>query len=253
MQDNYSFELIQTGKRIDGRTFEEFRKIEIETGIIKTAEGSARVRFGETEVIVGVKLNVGTPFADTPNEGTLMVNAEFSPIASPDFEAGPPSEDAVELARVVDRGIRESHTIDLEKLVITMGEKVWTVFVDVHIINHAGNLMDAAALAAIAALHNTKVPKINENVIVRDEFSGNLPVKFKPIMVTVCKIGNNFVLDPVLDEEKAVDTKLSVAVRDDDNICALQKQGNEGLQFSDLEKIIDIAMEKSKEIRKLVK
>ncbi len=253
MQENYALELIQNGKRIDGRKFDEFRKIEIETGIIKNAEGSARVKFGNTEVIAGVKLNLGTPFADTPNEGTLMVNAEFSPIASPDFEAGPPSEDAVELARVVDRGIRESHTIDLEKLVITAGEKVWTIFVDIHIINHAGNLLDAAALAAVAALHNAQVPKLDGDQVVRGEFSGKLPIEFKPITVTVCKIGKIFILDTLLEEEKVLDSRLVVAVRDDDKICALQKQGTKEILYSELEKFIDTAVAKSKELRNLVK
>ncbi len=253
MQENYALELIQNGKRIDGRKFDEFRKIEIETGIIKNAEGSARVKLGDTEIIVGVKLNTGTPFADTPNEGTLMVNTEFSPIASPDFEAGPPSEDAVELSRVVDRGIREAHTIDLEKLVITAGEKVWTVFVDIHIINHAGNLLDAAALAAVAALHSAQIPKLDGDKVLRGEFSGKLPVEFKPITVTVCKIGKDFILDPLLEEEKVLDSKLSVAVRDDGRICALQKQGTKEILYGELEKFIDTAVAKSKELRNSVK
>ncbi len=252
MQENYALELIQTGKRIDERKFDEFRKIEIQTGVIKTAEGSARVKFGNTEVLAGVKFNVGTPFADTPNEGTLMVNSEFSPLASPDFEAGPPSENAVELSRVVDRGIRESHAIDLEKLVITSGEKVWTVFVDIHIINHAGNLLDAAALAAVSALHNAQIPKYENEQVVRGEYVSKLPMKFKPMTVTVCKIGKDIILDPLLEEEGALDSKLSIAVRDDDKICAFQKQGVKGIPFNELEKFVDIAIEKSKELRKLI-
>ena len=73
--------------------------------MIEKAEGSARVLLGKTEVLVGVKVETGEPFPDTPNEGVLTVNAELVPIASPNFEAGPPNEDSIELARVVDRGI----------------------------------------------------------------------------------------------------------------------------------------------------
>jgi len=249
MQENYALELIQNGKRIDERKFEEFREISVETGVVSTAEGSARVKLGETEVLAGVKLNIGTPFGDTPEEGTLMVNAEFTPLASPDFEAGPPSEDAVELARVVDRGIRESDTIDLKKLAITPGEKVWVVFIDIHIINNGGNILDAAALAAIAALHNAKIPKIEEDKVVRGEFSGNLPVLYKPINISVCKIGNEFILDPTIEEENVLDARLSISVRDDDKICALQKQGRKELLFNDVEKMLDLAIAKTKEIR----
>jgi exosome complex component RRP42 len=253
MEGQYALELIMKGKRIDERNFEDFREIKIEKNIISKAEGSARVKMGETEVIVGVKLNTGEPFSDTPEEGVLIVNTEFTPLASPDFESGPPGEDAVELARIVDRGIRESKCIEVKKLCIVPEEKVWLVFVDIHIINDQGNLLDAAALAAIVALVNTKIPKIKDEEIVRGEYEKDLPVVFKPINIVVGKVGNNFLVDPNFEEEKILDAKLSVSVRDDEKICALQKQGKNEVSMEDLEKMVDIAMKKSKEIRKLVK
>jgi len=252
MEGQYALELIMKGKRMGERNFEDFRKIEIEKSVIKNAEGSARVKIGETEVIAGVKLNIGEPFSDTPEEGVLIVNAEFTPMASPDFESGPPGENAVELARVVDRGIRESKCIEMEKLCITPKEKVWMVFIDIHIINDQGNLLDAAALASIAALLSTKIPKIKDEEIVRNDYEKDLPVVFKPINTSVGKVGNNYLIDPNFEEEKILDCKLSISVRDDEKICALQKQGTKELDFEDLEKMTDIAMKKSKEIRKLV-
>ena len=253
MIGNYALELIQKDKRIDERKFDDFRKIEIKQGIIKNAEGSAQVKLGNTEVMVGVKMNTGNPFSDMPNEGTLMVGAELTPLASPDFESGPPGEDAVELARVVDRGLRVSKCIDLKKLCIEEGEKVWCVFVDIHIINHQGNLLDAAALGAIAALLDAKIPKIEKDEIKRGDYEGPLPVNFKPVNVTVCKVGDKFLIDPALEEEGIIDTKLSISARDDDKICSLQKQGSKELDVKDLEKMIDMAMKKSKEIRKMLK
>ena len=65
--------------------------------------------------LCGVKVGTGEPFEDTPNDGVLTVNAELVPVASPNFEPGPPNEDSIELARVVDRGISESHAIDNDK------------------------------------------------------------------------------------------------------------------------------------------
>ncbi|MEM7826258.1 MAG: RNA-binding protein, partial [Candidatus Aenigmatarchaeota archaeon] len=62
MNGEYALDLIERGKRIDGRDFLEFRKIEIEKNLIKNAEGSARVKFGETEVIASVKFDVDEPF-----------------------------------------------------------------------------------------------------------------------------------------------------------------------------------------------
>mgnify|MGYP001107988870 CR=1 FL=1 len=252
--EEYALELIEKGKRTDGRKFDEFRPIEIKENVIeKAAEGSAQVKLGETEVIAGVKLNIGEPFADTPEEGILVVNAEFTPLAAPEFESGPPGEDAIELARIVDRGIRESKCIELEKLCITPEEKVWAVFVDIHIINHQGNLLDCAALASLVALLNTKMPKLEDDKIIRGKFEKKLPVVFKPINVTVGKVDNKFLLDPNLEEESILEAKLSVATREDAKICAMQKQGTKELDISDVEKMIELVLTKSKEIRKLVK
>ncbi|MEM5867136.1 MAG: RNA-binding protein, partial [Candidatus Aenigmatarchaeota archaeon] len=144
--EEYVLEMLEKGVRIDGRKFEEFRKIEVQQNIVKNAEGSALVKLGETQVMVGVKLELGEPFEDAADEGILIVNAEFSPLASPDFEAGPPGEDAIELARVVDRGIRSSECIDLKSLCLEPGKIVWCVYLDIHILNHKGNLLDASAL-----------------------------------------------------------------------------------------------------------
>lgn len=251
--EGYALELIQKGKRIDGRKFDEFRPIEIKENAIERAEGSAQVKIGETEVIVGVKLNLGEPFSDTPEQGILIVNAEFNPLASPDFEPGPPGEDAIELARIVDRGIRESECIELNKLCIKPGEKVWAVFVDIDIINHQGNLIDCAALAALTALTNAKMPKLEDEKIIREKTENKLPVVFKPITLTVGKVGNTLLLDPTLEEESVLEAKFSVATREDGKICAMQKQGKKELTASEIEKIIDLAVEKSKEMRKLIK
>lgn len=252
MNEEYTLELIEKGKRVDGRSFDELRKIEIVPNVVKNAEGSASVKFGETEVIAGVKLDLGEPFEDTPNDGVLVVNAEFSPLASPDFESGPPGEDAIELARIVDRGIRSSGCVKLEELCIEPGKKVWCVFIDIQIINHKGNLLDASALASLVALLNTKVPKIEGEKILREKFERRLPVQFKPINVSVCKVKDKFFVDPVLEEEDIAEARLSVCVRDDDRICAVQKQGNCELEIGEMERMIEIAVEKSREIRKMV-
>lgn len=252
--ETYALELIRNEKRIDRRGLTQFRDIEIKENIIENAEGSAYVRLGNTQVIAGIKMGVGTPFPDTPNEGILSVSAEFTPLASPEFESGPPGENAIELARIVDRGIRESKSIDMEKLVIAPGEKVLSVFIDIYIIDNQGNLLDAAALAALSALLNTRIPKLDaEGKIIRGEHEGKLPVVHKPITISVCKVGDKLFLDPAKEEESILDAKFSIAVMEDEKICAMQKQGSKGIEFDVLEKMVDMAIEKSRELRKLVK
>lgn len=253
MQEKYALELINKGMRVDGRKLLDFREIELKTNVINKAEGSAYVKMGETQVIVGVKMNIGTPFADSMGEGVLMCGAEFTPMSSPDFESGPPSPEAIELARVVDRGIRESHCLEVGKLAINE-QKVWIVNVDIHIINHDGNLMDAAALGAIAALRTAKVPRVDleKMQVVRNDYVSDLPVVHTPINVSVCKVGDNTILDPTKLEEGSIDSRISISVREDDKICALQKQGSKGIMIDEIPGMMELAMEKSRELRKLL-
>jgi exosome complex component RRP42 len=77
-------------------------------------------------------------------------------------------------------------------------------------------------------------------------------VVWKPVQVTVCKLGDKFLLDPCLEEEQVIDTKLSVCVRDDDTICSLQKQGMGFFKPSEVEDAVGLAIKKCKELRKLV-
>lgn len=248
----YALKLLEKNERLDGRKLDEFREIKVIPGFIERAEGSARVTFGKTDVIVGIKMEIETPFPDIPDEGTLKTNAEFAPIAHEEFIPGPPSEDATELARVVDRGIRESNCIELNKLCLTEGEKVWGIYIDIHIINHDGNLIDASSLASIIALLNTKIPKYEDNKIIRTEFIGKLPVVHKPLIVTVGKVMDKYIIDPIKDEEDILDSWLSIGVREDNIISAMQKGGKEGLFFKNIDDMISLALKKSKELRKYV-
>ncbi len=249
---NHIIGLLNAGTRLDGRKLTEYRQpIQVEYGIIKTAEGSARVKIGETEVMVGIKLEVGKPYPDTPEEGTIIVGAELLPMSNPDFELGPPGIQAIELARVVDRGIRESKALDFKKLCITKGEKIWMVVIDICPINDAGNLFDASSLAAIAALKDAKYPEFNgEKVEYKKKTDKKLELEKTPIAVTVIKIGGKFIVDPDTEEEKAVDARLTVSSIEDGTLCAMQKGGDEPLTMEDIDKMLDIGIEKAKELRK---
>ena len=79
-------DLVANGKRIDDRTIDSYRPLQIQVGLIEKANGSAQVSLGKSKVLVGVKVETGTPFPDTPDEGVLTVNAELGPLASPLFE-----------------------------------------------------------------------------------------------------------------------------------------------------------------------
>lgn len=246
--------MIKEGRRIDGRKFDEMREASIETGVIDAkAEGSARVKLGNTDVLCGVKVIAGTPYPDRPDSGTMMTSAELVPIASPEFEMGRPGEDAIELARVVDRGIRESGMIDLEKLCIEPREMVWMVSIDLHVLNQDGNLLDACTLASVAALNTAWVPKYDKKtgLVVREK-SGDLPITKLPISFTFAKIGDQIVADPILDEEYAMDARLTVTVTDK-HIHAMQKGENGAFSPEEVSELVDKAFSNYKKAKKLIK
>jgi exosome complex component RRP42 len=253
LEQHYLRNLASKGQRIDKRKPDEYRKVVVEKGVIEKAEGSAMVKIGDTEVVVGVKMDLGVPYPDKPDEGVMIVNAELSPIASPDFETGPPGEDAIEIARVVDRGIREAGVIETKKLCLAGGEKVWMVNVDIHIINHSGNLIDAASLAAVTALWDARMPELKDDKVnYGKKTSKRLPVKFKPVTVSIVRIGETLLVDPSLEEERVMDMRLSVGLKDNDNVCALQKGGSKPLSADEIESILEVAVKKSRELRKLI-
>ncbi len=244
---NYIVDLAQQGKRVDARALDQYREVSVETQWAKTAEGSALVKIGDCQVLAGVKVQKGTPYPDKPDSGVLMVNAELAPMASPTFETGPPRENAIELARVVDRGIRESNAIDVDKLCITPNEEVWMVFVDLHVLDYDGNLIDTSALAAVAALWSVKPPE--DEAWKLKEF----PISKKPITVTIAKIGGNLMVDPNLDEERVLDARLSMGTTEDGNLCAIQKGGVEPMTLEEIEAAYEFARAKAKELRKHIK
>ncbi len=250
-------ELLKKNIRIDGRKKDEIREIKIETDYISAANGSARIRIGETEVIVGVKLDVGEPFPDSGEEGTLIVSAEMTPIADYEFEPGPPREDAIELSRVVDRAIRESKFLDTKKLCIKKDEKVWMVFIDAVILNNDGNLFDACQLGAVTALRTALFPKYDkkEDKVNHKEKTKNkiaLNDKVTPIMTTFAKIGNEIILDPTKEEETVADAEMHIAIANGE-ICAIQKSKEGFFKEEEIYNIIDSAIKLEKEKLKIIK
>ncbi len=243
------------GKRFDNRGLLENREIVIETGVSKNAEGSARVRLGKTEVVAGVKLEAAEPYTDNEDEGTFITTVELMPTSSSRFEPGPPKIEAIEMARIIDRGIRESKFIDFKKLCIKKGEKVWGVLLDIFTMNDDGNLLDAAALAAVVALKDAKMPKYDEEtgkVKFGEWTDKSLPLsKEIPLLMTFYKIGNSILLDPIIEEEESSDARVSMALSDG-IISAFQKGKSAPFELKELYDTLDSAEKKCKEMSKKI-
>lgn len=250
-------ESAKLGKRLDGRALDQYRDFSIEVDMCKSAESSSRILLGDTHVIAGIKMAVDKPYPDSPDEGAISVGAELLPLAHSEYESGPPSATEIEVARVVDRGIRESKAIDFTKLCIKEGEACWIAFMDFYAINSDGNLFDAGSIAGLVAFMQAKVPKLDENnKIVKHEYEGNLELKRLPLLTTFVKLGGKIMVDPTYLEEKAAESRYSVATTEDGYMSAMQKgEGSFTLEEINymIDKAFEIATENRKKIIKILK
>ena len=234
-------EYLDQGKRFDGRGIDNFRDIIIEPKVSKKAEGSARVKIGKTEVIVGVKMDVTTPYPDSPDKGNLMVTAELLPLSSDRIGLGRPGFNSIEIGRVIDRAIRESKFIELDKLCITPGEKVWNIMVDIYSINDDGNLLDAAGIGAIVALSLSKIPKYDEEAekVIYEEHTESLPLSDNmPLSLTFHKIGDKFIVDPTREEEDVSETRVTIGSHNG-VISSMQKGQEHSITEEEFANILD--------------
>ena len=249
-------ELLADGKRLDGRSLEQPRELSIDIDVIPKAEGSARARLGDTEVVAGVKVQPERPFPDTGDQGMLICTAEILPIAHPTAETGPPTPDVVELARVTDRGIRESKMLDMKQLVLEKDKSVIGIFCDNAVTDHDGNLFDVCSYATTAALNSCKLPKY--------EMQDDLPVKIEnettdppittlPVSVTMARIGDYILVDPNMDEWSCLDARITITTNSDGNVVALQKGGPEGFTSDQLIKCAEISVQVGSKIREIIK
>jgi exosome complex component RRP42 len=247
---NYVKSMLAKNMRGDNRGMYDFRKISVTPGTMGNAEGSAQVDLGLTKVLAGVKIELEEPMKDTPDQGNMTVAAELLPLASPAYETGPPSAEAVELSRVVDRGIRAGSCIDLKSLFIEP-EKAWGVYIDVYVLNYGGNLFDACELAAMSALINSTMPILEDDKVVRDDRKNKLKIDNIVTSATFAKIDGKMLLDPSLDEEIACDARLTVAT-DGESIRAMQKGLRGGFYVNEIEELVGVAFNKHEELKALI-
>ncbi|KAG9158129.1 hypothetical protein Leryth_000286 [Lithospermum erythrorhizon] len=276
---------LQSDLRIDGRSPFDYRKLLIKFG---REDGSSEVQLGQTHVMGFVTSQLVQPFRDRPNEGTLAIYTEFSPMADPSFEVGRPGESAVELARIIDRGLRESRAVDTESLCVVAGKLVWAIRVDLHILDNGGNLVDAANIAALAALLTFRRPECSlggedgqEVVVHPPEVREPLPliVHHLPIAVTFAFIGSedavNFcvlkphthppkkekkkrkltlmVIDPTHLEEAVMGGRMTATLNMNGDVCAIQKAGGDGIMQSVIFQCLRIASVKAGDMTTKIK
>ncbi|CAM6093677.1 unnamed protein product [Calypogeia fissa] len=257
---DFIHEALRAEQRVDGRRPFDVRRLKI---TFAKQDGSVEVVQGQTRVMAVVTGQLGPPYPDRPTEGSLAIFTEFSPMADPSFEPGRPGEMAIELGRIIDRGLRESRAVDMESLCVLAGQKVWAIRVDIHILDNGGNLVDVANIAALAALMSYRRPECTVGGHNGQEVTVHPPEVREPVSLIIHHLpiavtfaffsGDLQVVDPSLKEEAVMGGRLTVTVNAQGDICAIQKGGGIGVSASEIMRCIRIASSKASEITNQVK
>jgi len=228
--------------RNDGRKRMDFRDFTIKTGVIPNANGSSQVELEGTKVLVGVKVEIETPSQADPLRGRLECSAQCTSNAT--LESGNAQQDFnARLTGELERFLTVSSCIDLSALCVVPGKRVWVVFVDVMIIGHGGNLLDAMAIAVKAAMLTADMPKLTVTkgekpgefeMQVHDDPFDAVPLPIKsiddfPILVSLTKIGKCFVVDATREEELCMAASITVAVNSHGQLCGVNKSSAGGI------------------------
>ncbi len=253
IEKNFIKSNLRKEERIDGRGLWDYREYKIKADIIASAEGSADVFLGDTRLMTGLKYEVGPPFPDLPDKGVCTVMAELLPLASPLFERGPPNEQSIELARVVDRGIRHADCVQTEKLCIKEKEAVYILFIDMYVVNHDGNLIDVGAVSALTTLLSAHIPEgiYGDNGLewTGKYLTGKDLVNELPLAITYGKIDDIIFLDPKLPEELVCEGKISISVTEN-KITSIQKSGAATFSIDEIKMVSKKSIEICQKLRK---
>ncbi|KAF7397688.1 hypothetical protein HZH68_008910 [Vespula germanica] len=236
--------------RNDGRKRYEYRSFEIETNLMQQTNGSSRLRIGNTDILVGVKIEIDTPYIDRPHEGKLEFFVDCSANATPEFEGKGGDDLANEISNILSLSYYNPAVFNLRKLNILPYRKCWKMFVDILILQCGGNLFDAVGIAVKAALYSTEIPKVTATSfdggeadiqISDDPFDCiKLDITNYPLIVTLCKIGENCVIDPTSEEEMCSPASTIISIVPNGNITSIVKIGYGSMQDTTLIKMLEV-------------
>ncbi|KAI8341613.1 exosome complex component RRP43-like protein [Choanephora cucurbitarum] len=244
--------------RPDGRSLHEFRKTMITSGSISTADGSAMVRLGGTTVVCGIKAEVSEPKIEVPHQGYLVPNVELSPLCSPKFKPGPPSEKAQAVSEMINQLFLKSHLFPLESLCIEEGKAVWVLYADIVCLNYDGNILDASLLALSIALKHLKLPKatVSSSLVVEaDPIELMDTIQFTFPVASTFSVFNNpdVILSDANDTEESLARETVTVVMDlEYNLCKIYKNGGTTVNAEGLKQCIQYARERTDQIRQLL-
>ncbi|CAD5119011.1 unnamed protein product [Dimorphilus gyrociliatus] len=233
---------IEEGIREDGRAPDDYRTIDLELSVVPNANGSSRIKLGNSDVLAGVKCEIGEPDPGRPNEGKIIFNVDCSANAGTEWEGRGGDDLEIEISEFLSKAYSNKSCLDLQILGLIPGEQCWHLYIDVLILRNGGNILDAVSLAVKSALYDTEIPKVlikmsekgQSEVELTDNPSDYIIMSTEncPIFVSICKLGKGHVVDATAKESACTMAKIVSAVRKDGMITASQKKCSGSLQES---------------------
>ncbi|XP_035892439.1 exosome complex component RRP43-like isoform X1 [Anopheles stephensi] len=252
----YYKDYLENNIRPDGRELEDLRPLAISFGVINSADGSAIVKLGNTTVVCGIKAELAAPKALEPRQGFLVPNVDFSPVCSPSYRPGPPSEEAQVHSRSLADAISNAHCIDLQDLCISPGKLVWALYCDLTCLDHDGCVFDVAIISLVAALHTVKLPTIQYNHDTGETRTDTstfspLSVHCVPVTTTFVMVSDRLITDPTSEEEKLASTTLTVTVSDG-KMSFFNQSGGDPFDSAALKNCTDSALKRERSVRRMI-
>ncbi|XP_030831783.1 exosome complex exonuclease RRP42-like [Strongylocentrotus purpuratus] len=246
--------------RSDGRTCLSYRNFELECGVVSNTSGSARLKLSNTQVLVGVKAEMGPPNPLNPSRGGIEFFVDFSANASPKFAGRGGDELAAEISNMLGLVYKNKKMLDYKSLCVIAGQCVWTLYADIVVLECGGNLLDAIALAVKAALYNTRIPLVTVHKDMDGtediDVSSNphdfvtLDTKNLPVLVTVTTVGSGHIVDATLEEEACSMACIVAAVNKEGAIDGMVKKGSGSLTIDSIYKMLTSAKQIGKDLNK---
>ncbi|KAJ1360606.1 hypothetical protein KIN20_019628 [Parelaphostrongylus tenuis] len=260
--------------RTDGRDVDDYRPIWIESSVLHTTNGSARVKIGTTDILVGVKCQL-IECEDTSEESNQL---RFTVEPSLFIYARARGKTVRSFARSIRMALEAAYNggegaiTNMNRLILS-NKFMWRIYVDVVILQHGGNVVDAVFIAVKAALSDTKVTQVR--VVVHDEHLSfihcdrstgpnffRLEAAHAPLAVTVNQIGDSIAVDCTTTEEAAVRTALWVVMDRPENaripddqirLRLIKQMGAGGIDPCSIPEMIDFALKIGRELHTAVK
>lgn len=201
--------------RSNNRTNHMFRKISIETGVNKYAEGSCLVKFGDTHVLCTASIDESLPpFLKGKNQGG-WITAEYSLLprstetrVKREVSQGKPSGRTQEIQRLISRSLRS--VVNLKVL----GDR--QVLIDCDVLQADGGTRTAAITGAYVALHMALQTLVDKKVFHR------VPINSQVAAISCGVLGKDIMVDLDYKEDSNADVDANFVMNSKGELIEIQ-------------------------------